>query len=173
MLFSFGSTLISESAAADLLDKDVDPTVKDVVKELEDDLTTNVELVDPEDKETNNVVLTAEACTVFESSIGGGKYAVDIRDIIRICEAEEEETGEVPDAGEVAQDVASANGVDADDLVIVAPADVAADIIESALLEAKGSGSGKAKKKLKGMKKAVAELKSKGLKIATIGKKKK
>lgn len=171
MMFTKGRAgrygIVSETASADMLDVEVDSDVKEVVEELEDDLTTNVDLVDGEDMETNNAVLTAESCIVFEASIGSGKYAVDIRDIMRICEAEEEMTGDAPDAGEVAGDVAAANDVDSDDLVIVAPAEVAAEIIESALNESKaGKPAGKAKKKLDDMAKAIKDIKNKGIKIS-------
>jgi len=163
---SFG--LLSEAATADFLDPDVDQEVKDTVEELQDDLTTNVEVVDADDKETNNAVLTAESCTIWESSMG---YLVDIRDIMRICEAEEEMTGEPADAGEVASDVAASNDVSADELVIVAPADVAEEIIENCLMEAKCGKKGKANKKANGLKKALKDLKSKGFKIAAKKKK--
>lgn len=162
-------SLISEAATADFLDPDVDQDVKDQVQELQDDLTTNIEFVDADDKETNNAVLTAESCAIWESSKG---YLVDIRDIVRICEAEEEATGEPADAGEVATDVATTNDVDTDELVIVAPADVAEEIIENCLMEAKcGKKGGKASKKAKGLSKALKELKDKGFKIATKKKK--
>ena len=171
MLFNVSGRLLSESATADLLDPAVDPAVKDAVKELEDDLTNNVELVPEKDMETNNAVLTAESCIVFEASFAGGRYAVDIRDIMRICEAEEEETGEAPDAGEVAADVADANDVSQDELVIVAPVDVAEEIIENCLNEAKcGKKSGKAAKKAGALSKALKEIKKKGIKIAALKK---
>ena len=175
MLYSESYKILSEAASTDLLDPEVDQEVKDVVEELEDVLTTNVEEVPAEDKVSNNAVLSPEdlkeCCTIWES--GDGRYFADIRDIIRICEAEEEETGEPADAGEVASDVAASNDVNADDLVIVAPADVAAEIIEAAINESKaGKKGGKAKKKIKGLTDAIKDIKDKGIKVATIGKKK-
>lgn len=164
MLFNVAGRLLSESATADLLDPAVDPAVKDTVKELEDILTNDVELAREEDMETNHAVLTAESCAVFESN---GHYMVDVRDIMRICEAEEEETGTTPDAGEVAADVAQANNVDADELVIVAPVDVAQEIIESCLCEAKCGKKGKAGKKAGALSKALKQIKKKGIKIIT------
>ena len=165
-------SLITEAATADFLDPEVDQEVKDTVEEIQDDLTTNVEIVDADDKETNNAVLTAESCAIWESISTKGRYFVDIRDIMRICEAEEEVTGQPADAGEVATDVADANNVSEDELVIVAPADVAQDIIEACIFEAKcGSKSDKAKKKAKGLSKALKDLKAKGFKIATKKKK--
>lgn len=172
MLFDVSHRILSETASADLLDPAVDSEVKNVVDDLQDALTTNVEEVPAEDKETNNAVLTAEACTIFEAAIAGRKYAVDIRDIMRICEAEEEETGVTPDAGDVAQDVAQANDADSEDLVVVAPADVAQEMIESALNEAKaGKKCGKAKKKAGKLAKALNQIKKKGVKVALVGKK--
>lgn len=174
MLFGNPNKILSEAASTDLLDPEVDQEVKDVVEELQDDLTTNVEEVPAEDKETNNAVLSPEelkeCCTLWE---GNGRYYADIRDIMRICEAEEEETGEPADAGEVAADVAETNDVDTDDLVVVAPADVAAEMIESALNESKaGKKNGKAAKKVKGLSDALKSLKKKGISIARVNKKK-
>lgn len=168
-------SLLSEAATADFLDPDVDSEVKDAVEELQDDLTTNVEFVDADDKETNNAVLTAESCPMWigEST---GRFYVNLSDIVRICEAEEDATGVPADAGEVASDVVAANadeGASEDQLVIVAPADVAEEIIENCLMEAKcGKSGGKASKKAKGLSKALKDLKAKGFKIATKKKKK-
>ena len=174
MLYGDPHKILSEAASADLLDPEVDQEVKDVVEELQDDLTTNVEEVPAEDKLTNNAVLSTdelkEACTLWE---GNGRYFMDIRDLMRICEAEEEETGEPADAGEVAADVAETNDVNTDDLVIVAPADVASEMIEAALNESKaGKKGGKAKKKAKGLSDALKSLKKKGISIARVDKKK-
>lgn len=166
-------SLLSEAATADFLDPDVDKEVKDAVEELQDDLTTNVEFVDADDKETNNAVLTAESCPMWLGE--SGRYYVNLNDIVRICEAEEEATGEPADAGEVASDVVAANaddGATEDQLVIVAPADVAEEIIENCLMEAKcGKTKGKASKKANGLSKALKDLKAKGFKIATKKKK--
>lgn len=173
MLYGDPHKILSEAASADLLDPEVDQEVKDVVEELQDDLTTNVEEVPAEDKETNNAVLSPEelkeACTLWE---GNGRYYMDIRDVMRICEAEEEATGEPADAGEVAADVAETNDVNTDDLVIVAPADVASEMIEAALNESKAGKKGKAAKKAKGLSDALKSLKKKGIAIARVDKKK-
>lgn len=155
--------MLYEAAAAEFLDPDVSEETKEVITDIQDDLTNNIEMVDAEDKETNNTELTVESCPVFECSYG---YAVDIRDIMRICEAEEEMTGEPADAGEVASDVAAANDVSEDELVIVAPVDVAQQMIEACLFEAKCGKSGKSSKKAKGLQKALKELKAKGIKVA-------
>ena len=152
MLYGESYKILSEAASADLLDPEVDQEVKDVVEDLEDTLTTNVEEVPADDKFSNNAVLSPEdlkeCCTLWES--GDGRYFADIRDIIRICEAEEEETGEPADAGEVAAE------------------------IENALNESKaGKKDGKAKKKAKGLADAIKDLKEKGIKVARVDKKKK
>lgn len=174
MVYGKPSKVLSEAASADLLDPEVDQDVKDVVEELQDDLTTNVEEVPAEDKLDNHAVLSPEE--LKESTMlweGNGRIYMDIRDVIRICEAEEDETGEEADAGEVAADVAAGNDVDTDDLVIVAPADVAEEIIENCLLEAKAGRKGKARKKASKFSKALKDIKDKGIKIARIDKKKK
>lgn len=160
--------LLTEAAAAEFLDPDVSEETKEVIEDIQDDLTNNIDTVDDDEKETNNAVLTAESCPVFESN---GRYLVDIRDIMRICEAEEEVTGVEADAGEVASDVAAENDVDENDLVIVAPVDVAQEIVEACLYEAKCGKSGKSKKKAKGLQKALADLKSKGIKVKAAKKK--
>lgn len=173
MLFNRSRKILSETASADLLDPEVSEEVKDAVNDLEDVLTTNVEEVPASDKESNGMAEgLKENAVLFESSYAGAKYSMDIRDLMRICEAEEEETGVTPDAGDVAEDVAENNDVEnKDDLVIVAPADVAEEIIESCLNEAKcGGKKGKAKKKAKGMAKALKEVKEKGFKVAVVGK---
>lgn len=174
MMYGNAYRILSETASTDMLDPEVDQEVKDVVEDLEDVLTTNVEVVPAEDKETNNAVLSPdelkECCTLWE---GNGCYYADVRDIMRICEAEEAETGEPADAGEVATDVAAANDVSSDDLVVVAPADVAAEMIENALNESKaGKKKGKAAKKAKGLSDALKSLKKKGIAIARVDKKK-
>lgn len=174
MMYGNAYRILSETASTDMLDPEVDQEVKDVVEDLEDVLTTNVEVVPAEDKETNNAVLSPdelkECCTLWE---GNGCYYADVRDIMRICEAEEAETGEPADAGEVATDVAAANDVSSDDLVVVAPVDVAAEMIENALNESKaGKKKGKAAKKAKGLAKVISDLKSKGIKVARVDKKK-
>ena len=173
MLFSYKRGFISESASADMLDPDVDQDVKDVVEDLQDTLTTNVEEVPEKDKESNGaselLKPTAESCMLYESS-RGTRY-VNVFDIMRICEAEEADTGVAPDAGEVTADVAATNDTDKDDLVIVAPSDVAEEIIENALNEAKsGKKNGKNKKKAKGLSKALKQIKKKGFKAATLKK---
>lgn len=174
-LFNYASNMLFESSTADLLDPEVDSDVKEVIEELEDDLTTNVKEVPASDKESNGATEllkpTKESCMLYEA--GNGKYFCNIFDIMRICEAEEEETGVTPDAGEVAADVADANGKGEDDLVIVAPLDTAKELIEACINEAKCGKKGskaKSKKKAKSLSKALKEIKDKGIKVATLKK---
>ena len=174
MLYGTSSrSLITEAASAEFLDPEVSEEVKDTVNDLQDAME-NIEEVDPDDKETNNAVLTAESCPVYRIREG---YAVDIRDIIRICEADEEAgdpEAEPADAGDVASDVAQANDVSEEELVIVAPVDVAQEMIESALFEAKcGGKSKKGKKKVKSLGDAIKDLTAKGFKVKKKGSKKK
>ena len=164
--------LLYEAASAEFLDPEVSPEVKDTVEEIQDILSTdgNVETVDADEKRTNGVDLTpegvemtSESCPIYP--IGRGKYGVDTRDIMRIAEAAADEEGEPAPADAVAADVAQDSGVDSDDLVIVAPVDVAQEIVEACLFEAKCGKSGKCTKKAKKMKKALAELKEAGYQI--------
>ena len=173
MLYGDPYKFLSEAAAADLLDPQVSQEVKDVVEELEDELTTNVEEVPADDKEDNHAVLSAEELkeTATLYRISENRVALDIRDLMRICEAEEEETGEPADAAAVADDVAEKNDVESDDLVIVAPADVAAEIIENAILEAKCGKKGKNTKKANGLLDAIKSLKKDGKKVVVKKKK--
>lgn len=164
--------LLYEAASAEFLDPEVSPEVKDTVQDIQDILSTdgNVETVDSDEKRTNGqdltpegVEMTSESCPIYK--IGRNAYGVDIRDIMRICEAAADEEGEPADAADAAAEVADQNDVKTDELVIVAPADVAAEIVEACLYEAKCGKSGKAAKKAKKMKKALAELKEAGFRI--------
>lgn len=162
MLYGRTSRILSEAASADLLDPQVDQEVKDVIADLQDELTSNVEEVPAGDKDDNHAVLAPEElkemCTLWE---GNGCVYMDMNDVIRICESE----GDDADAGEVASDVAEANDVESDNLVIVADEETAKDLIEGALLEAKCGRKGKSTKKVKGLTKALKELKAKGIKV--------
>ena len=87
MLYGDPYKFLSEAAAADLLDPQVSQEVKDVVEELEDELTTNVEEVPADDKEDNHAVLSAEELkeTATLYRISENRVALDIRDLMRIC----------------------------------------------------------------------------------------
>lgn len=148
-------------SSAELLDKDESQEVKQVIDDLEDALTTNVEEVPAKDKvstgATDMLEPKTESVMLYETEQGSGKYFVNLFDIVRLCEAEEEaaeEAGEeVPevDAAEKAEEIADVNdGVDADDLVIVAPVDTAEEIVQNAANEAAvGIKNGKAMRRLR------------------------
>lgn len=175
-------SLLSEAATADMLNPEVSPEVKDVVNELEDDLTNNVEEVKDSDKTTNGgIPVTTEAVALMESHVGYGKarYLVTIESVIAIKETEGEaaatekmdEPGTPPaeeceecepNAANVVEDIAQKNGVDPDQVAVVISAESCRFLAETALMEAKcGKSDGKGTKKLKKVKKTIDELKGK------------
>ena len=94
MLFNNPRKLLSEAATADLLNPEVSDEVKEVINDLEDTLTNNVEEVEDSDKTTNGgIPVTTEAVSIMESSVGYGtaKYLVALENVIAIKEAEGEE----------------------------------------------------------------------------------
>lgn len=171
MLIKNPRKLLSEAASADLLDPKVSDEVKDVVDELEDILTNNIEEVKDEDKTTNGMVLTAECVNMLEAAApyGKAKYLLNIEDLMAVREAEGEEkaaeameepgqapTAEeveaaAPDAGNVIEDIAAKNGVEPEQVAVVISAESAKFLAQTALLEAK---CGKGKKDCKGFEKA-------------------
>lgn len=171
MLFKNPKKLLSEAASADLLDPKVSEEVKDVIDELEDVLTNNIEEVKEEDKTTNGMTLTAEAVAMLESAVGYGKarYLLKIEDLMAVREAEgeaaaaeameepgqaptpEEVEAATPDAGNVIEDIAAKNGVEPEQVAVVISAENARFLAECALMEAK---CGKDKKDCNAFKKA-------------------
>ena len=171
MLFKNPKKLLSEAASADLLDPKVSEEVKDVIDELEDVLTNNIEEVDEKDKTTNGMPLKAEAVAMMESAVGYGKarYLLKIEDLMAVREAEGEaaaaeameEPGQAPtpedveaaapDAGNVIEDIAAKNGVEPDQVAVVITAESVRFLAECALMEAK---CGKDKKDCNAFKKA-------------------
>lgn len=171
MLFSNPRKLMSEAASADLLDPAVSTEVKDVVNDLEDVLTNNIEEVKDEDKTTNGMPLKAEAVAMMESASAYGKarYLLRIEDLMAVRESEGEEAAKeeaddemkeptpeeveaaAPEAGNVIEDIAAKNGVDADQVAVVISAETARFLAQTAVLEAK---CGKGKKDCKGLDKA-------------------
>lgn len=176
MLFKNPKKLLSEAASADLLDPKVSDEVKDVIDELEDVLTNNIEEVDDKDKTTNGMPLKAEAVAMMESSVGYGKarYLLKIEDLMAVREAEgeaaaaeameepgqaptpEEVEAAAPDAGNVIEDIAAKNGVEPEQVAVVITAESVRFLAECALLEAK---CGKDKKACKAKEKAQDLLK--------------
>ena len=84
MLFKNPRKLLSEAASADLLDPTVSAEVKDVVDDLEDILTNNIEEVKDEDKTTNGMPLKVEAVAMMESAnpYGKARYLLKIEDLM-------------------------------------------------------------------------------------------
>jgi len=173
---------LSEAATQDLFDPATSAEVKDVVDDLQDTLTNNVEEVPEEDMVTNGgvPVTTAESAVLVESSFG--RYMVNIESVIAICEDEAaEETGDsepsvdtVADkATDVVDQIANANGVDPEDVTIVISSESARFLCEAAINESKaskGKKTGKATRKAAILAKVAKALKSK-LKVAKAKKK--
>lgn len=180
MLFSNPRSLLSEAASADLLNPEVSDEVKEVIDDLEDTLTNNVEEVDDKDKTTNGgIPVVAEAVSLMESNAGYGRarYLVTLEDVMSIQEAEGEavaaentdEPGTAPtpeecekcqpNASNVVEDIAAKNGVDPDQVAVVITSENVAFLAETALLEAKcGAKKARASKKLMQVKKTTDEL---------------
>lgn len=182
MLFKNPRTLLSEAASADLLAPEVSEEVKEVIDNLEDTLTNNVEEVKEEDKTTNGgIPVTTEAVALMESNVDydRARYLVKLEDVIAIKETEgaataaenvdpgeapSEEAAEAaePNAADVIEDIANKNGVDPDQVAVVITAENVRFLAETALLEAKaGKKRGKGKKKLAKTAKTIDELKGK------------
>lgn len=170
--------LISEAAAADLLNPEVSEEVKDVVEELEDDLK-DIDTV-PDDQKTTNggIPVTTEGVSLMKTN--NGRYLVTLEDVIAVMETEgadaaEEakqnaEPGETPPTAEecepsatdTLEKIANANGVDVEDVTVVINSNEMACVAEAALLEAgKGRCKGRNTKKLMKKKKVVDALKGK------------
>lgn len=184
MLFSNARKLITESSAADMLDPEISSEVKDVIEELEDDLTNNIEEVKDEDKTTNGgIPVVSEAVAVMESATGyeNAKYLIKLEDVIAIKETEgeapaepvaEEEPGQEPaptepTAGEVVADVAAANELPADDakIAVVVNTNDVKFVAEAALLEAKAGRCGEGSRRLAKICNTIKELKEAGIPI--------
>lgn len=183
MLFKNPRALLSESASADLLAPEVSEEVKDVIDELEDTLTNNVEEVKDSDKTTNGgIPVVAEAVSIMESSSNydRARYLVKLEDVIAVKENEGEaaaaaaveEPGTAPtpeecekaepDAANVIDNIAAKNGVEPDQVAVVITAENVRFLAETTLLEAKaGKTNGTACKKLAKVGKTVKELEGK------------
>ena len=167
---------LSEAATQDLLDPATSSEVKDVVDDLEDTLTNNVEEVPSKDMVTNGgvPVTTTESAVLVESN---GKYMVNIESVIAICEDEAaEETGDAEPSADAVADkaedvvdqIAQANGVDPEDVTIVISQETASFLCEAAINESKaskGKKTGKATRKATILAKVSKALKNK-LKVA-------
>ena len=161
MLFKNPRELLSESAAADLLNPEISKEVKDVVEELEDVLTNNIEEVKDKDKTTNGgIPVTTQGAPVMEAACtygAAGKYLVTIESVIAICEEEAaaaeaetpveepaaEEPGQAPaeipeaDPVNVIEKIAADNGVEPEQVKVVISSESAKYFSEMAILESK------------------------------------
>lgn len=185
MLFSNPRQILSEAAAADLLNPEVSEEVKEVINDLEDVLTNNVEEVDEKDKTTNGgIPVVAEAVSMMQSATGYGaaQYLVTLENVIAIMETEGAEAAAAeaevetpgtpptpeaceakePDAVNVVDDIAQKNGVEPEQVAVVITAESVKFIAECALLEAKACRkNGAAKKKALKTRKAIKQLEGK------------
>lgn len=185
MLFDNPRKLLSESAAADLLNPEVSEEVKKVITDLEDTLDNNVEEVADKDKTTNGgVPVVSEAVAIMEASntYGNARYLVTIESVIAVMETEGEkaaaeameEPGKAPTEEEIAdhepsatnvvEDIAAKNGVDPEQVAVVITAENVRFLAQTSLLESKCGKTGdcaKAGKRLKKMKDAAEDLKGK------------
>ena len=158
MLFKNPKKLLSEAASADLLNPEVSEEVKDVIDELEDVLTNNIEEVDEKDKTTNGgIPVVAESVAMMESAVsygGKAKYLIKFEDLRAVMEQEgeaaaeaEAEPGEAPTPEEVVahtpepenviDDIAAKNGVEPKQVAVVITAESFMRTARCALLEAK------------------------------------
>lgn len=186
MLFKNSRRILSESATADLLNPEVSDEVKDVVVDLEKDLSNNVEEVDDEDKTTNGgIPVTSEAVAMMESAgrYGKAKYLVSLESVMAVMESEADAAATAPEAGEapdedaepeepspvnVVEDIAEKNGVDPEQVAVVITAESVRFLTEHAILESKAGKKGKkakACKKLKKVEETVKQLKEGGITI--------
>ena len=182
MLFRNPRKLLSEAATADLLNPEVSDEVKEVIDELEEDLTNNIEEVDDKDKTTNGgIPKTTESVSMMESATnyGRARYLVTLEDVMDVQASEGEKAAAEakdepgvpptpeecekaePDAVNVIDDIAEKNGVDPSDVAVVISQESVSFLAETALLEAKHCKNGKATKKLKKMHKSIDQLKGK------------
>lgn len=172
--------LLSEAATADMMATDVSSTVKDTVEELNDALTTNIELVPEKDMATNraDLQLTPEMCLIRECSEyspdGKRRFMLEMNDVIRLCEEEEAQavaTGADPstvdaNAASVVSDVADTNEVpDNAEIVVVVNKNEAAFIAETAMLESKCGRVGTGTVKLIQLTNAIADLQEAGIEV--------
>lgn len=187
MLFKNPRSLLSEAATADLLDPEVSEEVSDVVEELEDVLTNNIEEVKDDEKTTNGgIPVTTESVALMESAHGYGeaRYLVRLEDVMSIMEAEgeaaaaaemeepgqaptpEEAEAAEPDPANVIEDIADKNGVEPEQVAVVISAESMKLMAENAIMEAKCGNTGKKNKgKLKKMLDKIRKLKNKGIKL--------
>ena len=184
MLFYSPRKLLSEAAAADFLDPAVSGEVKDVVEDLNDTLTNNVEEVKDEDKTTNGgIPVTVESASLLETNrrYGRARYLVKLEDVMAIQEtegeaaaAEETQTtmpspeaceANEPEACDVVEKIASNNGVDPDQVAVVITSEAVSSLMEHAILESKAGRDIKTAHKLNKINQTIKNLKNHGIKV--------
>lgn len=198
MLFNNPRALLEAAASAEMLDPTVSDEVKEVIEDLDDTLTNNIEEVDDEDKTTNGgIPVVSEAVQLLESSTrySGARYLVTLEQVIAIMETEgeaeaqatmedgdtptpEESAEAEPEPTDVIEQIAQNNGVDKEDVAVVISTESMKLLAQSVIYEAKAGKKGKAapaKKKLQKMKEVIDKLRSGKIKLvkASKGKKKK
>lgn len=183
MLFSNPRKLLAE-AAADMLDPKESKEVKDVVDELEDILTNNVEEVPEKDKLTNGgIPVTTESVALMESAgANGTRYLISFDNLCAVMESEAETAAEeaaegaaptpeeveaaTPEPKDVVTDIAEKNGVDPDQVTIMIKAESMKCIARGALLEAKAGACAENTKAVNKAKKVLTQCKESGLHLA-------
>ena len=192
MLFRSPRKLLSEAAAADFLDPAVSGEVKDVVEDLNDTLTNNVEEVKEEDKTTNGgIPTTVESASMLESERGYGRarYLLKLEDVMAIQETEGEAAAEAeaqaeapagetpaaptpaeceahePEACDVVEKIAANNGVDPDQVAVVITSESVTSLMEHAILESKAGRDIKTARKLGKINETIKNLKNNGIKV--------
>lgn len=196
MLFNNPRALLEAAASAEMLDPTVSDEVKEVITDLDDVLTNNIEEVDDDDKTTNGgIPVVSEAVQLLEASTryGEARYLVTLEQVMAIMETEGEaeaqatmEDGETPtpeDAAEAApeptdviEQIAQNNGVDKEDVAVVISTESMKMLAQTVIYEAKAGKKGKAapaKKKLQKMKEVIDKLRKGKIKLVKTSKGKK
>ena len=184
MFYKNPRKLLSE-AAADMLDPKESKEVKDVVDELEDILTNNVEEVPEKDKLTNGgIPVTNESVSMLESvTEAGTRYMLRFEDLCSVMESEAEVAAEenaeegtaptpedveaaTPEPKDVIADIAEKNGVEPDQVTVVIKAESMRCIARGALLEANAGKCAENTKACKKAKKILEQCKEAGIHMA-------
>ena len=182
MLFTNPRNISEAAATEEVLDVEKTPEVKDVVKELEDDLADiELEVSDHDKKADGDLMVTKESVALMESAstYGKAKYLLRFEDLCSVMESEAEmaaeaevEAGEAPTPEQVEEhmpepqnvidDIAEKNGVEPEQVAVVITAESMRLIARAALLEAKCDQEAECTKKLKRTAKIVHAMKEAG-----------
>ena len=182
MLFSNPRNISEAAATEEVLNPENTPEVKDVVKELEEDLADiELEVSDKDKKADGDLMVTKESVALMESAstYGNAKYLLRFEDLRAVMESEAEmaaeaevEAGEAPTPEQVEEhmpepqnvidDIAEKNGVEPEQVAVVITAESMRMIARGALLEAKCGQDAECTKKLKHTAKIVRAMKEAG-----------